>query len=208
MFFIAALAIAGSIGGSLWLFAHRAQTPASTLVEAQIGSANLLYPRAYARFGAGRAGGQLDQLELAANFPDFAPVPANAPATATDATLFLSLAPADTMVSPDERMSKLYARFLEPDVWSDEGGLLMRRFRAASPYEREELYFAPPDGRAFSARCPRPSQPPDGLPDSCLATFRHGSLDVNLRFARALVPQWEKLMDGTRALAARFADTR
>ena len=205
---IAVLAIAGGIGAGFWQFAHRAQAPANTLVEAQIGTANLLYPHAYARFGAGRTGGMLDQLELAAHFPDFVPVPANAPATATDSTLFLSLAPADTMVSPDERMSKLYARFLEPDVWSDEGGLLMRRFRAASPYDREELYFAPPDGRAFSARCPRPAQPPDGLPDSCLATFRHGSLDVSLRFARALIPQWERLADGTRALAARFANLK
>ena len=100
---------------------------------------------------------------------------------------------------------KLYARFLEQTAWNNPGGLIMRRFEKGSPYEREDLYLAPPEGRIFAARCMRPSQPPDGLPNTCITEFRLRGLDAQLRFVPDLLPEWERLMDGARGLIESLA---
>ena len=76
----------------------------------------------------------------------------------------------------------------------------MRRFEAGSPYDREELYIAPPEGRTFYARCMRPIQPPDGLPESCISEFRQGGLDIRVRFNPELLPHWSQLTEGVRGL--------
>jgi len=98
-------------------------------------------------------------------------------------------------------MSLLYARFLESDVLETEEGLLKRAFQDGSPYDGEDLYFDPPEGRAFAARCARPTTPPDGLPETCIAAFRESGADVEMRFTSSLLPHWEKLTEGARGLA-------
>mgnify|MGYP003350395993 CR=1 FL=1 len=117
----------------------------------------------------------------------------------------LALQASDRSVDPSERMEKLYGRFLERDVWTHPGGLFMRRFENASPYEREDLYFAPPEGRRFAARCVRPAQPPDGLPNMCVSEFRQRGLDAQIRFSPDLLPDWERLHEGSRALIEQMA---
>ncbi len=47
--------------------------------------------------------------------------------------------------------------------------------------------MAPPEGRVFAARCTRPMQPPDGLPNTCLSEMRFNGLDVRLRFSPNLL---------------------
>lgn len=171
--------------------------------ETTLGEARLRVPPAYARFPIGRAGGVQDRLELAATFPAFAPVAA--PQAGKDApgplgAVFITLTPRDRSVDPAERPVALYGRFLEEDAWSDPTGLIMRRFQPGSPYEFEDLYIAPPEGRVFSARCTRPRQPADGLGETCLTALRIGGIDAQLRYPPALLAHWEILAARARAL--------
>jgi hypothetical protein len=169
------------------------------MVEIRIGSAILRLNRAYIRAPDVANGGRIEQLDLAIHHPSFRPLSLMSE-RGPDTTLNVRISPKDDSLDPSERPAKLYARFLEVDQWSHPGGLLMRRFEPGSPYEREELYIAPPEGRLFSARCQRPAQPPDGLPNTCISEIRLRGLDVQLRYPPELLPEWEHLIAGTRGL--------
>lgn len=198
------------VAGFLAVRALMRPAPRPEWVEIGLGGARLVVPRGHLRF-AGDSG-RLDRLDLAARFPDFGPAGAASPAPAPspdgerDETLvFLTLTPNDGSLDPAERPTRLYARFLDPAVWTHPGGLLMRRFQPGAPYEKEELYIAPPEGRAFFARCPVPGSATDGLPDFCMTEFRVDGVDAQMRFSGALLSDWERLADGARALIRRMA---
>ncbi len=194
---------AGALG---WYITQRAGQNRA-LVVSSIGDVTLAYAPAYARFGGGRSGGRFDTLELAATFPDFRPAGdsvtplAEADGSGKSALVFFTFARADRKADPADMVGMLYARFLEPRVEETEEGLIRRAFQDGSPYQGEDLYFAPPEGRAFAARCARPTVPSDGLPETCLSLFREGGLDVSIRFGRPLLARWERLAGGARALA-------
>ena len=194
---------AGALG---WYITQRASQNRALAVSS-IGDVTLAYAPAYARFGGGRSGGRFDTLELAATFPDFRPAGdsvtplAEADGSGKSALVFFTFARADRKADPADMVGMLYARFLEPRVEETEEGLIRRAFQDGSPYQGEDLYFAPPEGRAFAARCVRPTVPSDGLPETCLSLFREGGLDVSIRFGRPLLARWERLAGGSRALA-------
>ena len=198
---LAALAWAAG-GGALWRMVGPARPAPPRMVESNVGDTALVYDPAYARFPAGRSGGRLDRLEVAILAPEFKP--AGEIARADPMLVFLTLAPQDRAVDPAERVTTLYANFLEADVAEDESGLIKRRFAAGSPFEGEDLYFDAPEGRSFAARCARPTAPPDLLPQTCLAAFRLEGLDVEARFDREALKVWPQLADGVRALARSF----
>jgi hypothetical protein len=185
--------------------------PAASLARLSLGATRLVVPTDYMRFDGDRGGGDLDRLDLAARFPDFAPAgrvtlrPGADIQERADATVFLSLTPGDSSLAPEDRPMKLYARFLDPAEWSHPGGLVMRRFQPGSPYDGEELYIAPPEGRAFFARCARPADKPDGLPNACISEMRANGLNLQLRFSPALLSEWERVAEGARGLMRGFA---
>lgn len=199
----ALVAGAGALG---WYITQRANQN-RTLVASTVGDVTLVYAPAYARFGGGQAGGRFETLELAATFPDFRPAGesvaplAEADGSGKNALVFFSFARPDRKMDPADMVGLLYSRFLEPAVEETEEGLIKRAFQDGSPYQGEDLYFAPPEGRAFAARCARPTVPADGLPETCLSVFREGGLDISIRFGRPLLTRWEKLAPGARALA-------
>ena len=145
-------------------------------------------------------------VELAAFFPDFAPAGRFDEIDArTDLDkrfqrlVFLELRPADKSIDPAERTARLYVRFLSETWWSHPGGLLAREFEPGSPFEDDELYYSPPDGRDFAARCHRPD-PDRKTPNTCLAAFRSGAIDAELRFSAALLSDWRTLIGNARGL--------
>jgi hypothetical protein len=127
-------------------------------------------------------------------------------------TVFITISQADAAVDPASRPALLYSRFLEGDASTGAGGLIARKFESGSPFELERLYLAPPDGRAFFARCPKQRPSDDALLDQCLWLFRIKSLDVELRFAATLLERWDVLAEKTRAfvrsIAVRGVETR
>ena len=198
----AGLAAAGVAGGGVWLALRegRDRGAAGDLADARLDAVRLVYPAALARAGAGRRGGALETLDLAATWPGLEPLPQRRPGAPEPAQVFISVRPQTAAIDPAERPVKLYARFFAPEIWSEPGGLVMRRFEPGSPYAREELFLVPPEGRAFSARCTRPAQPADGLPETCVSQMWIKGLEVQVRFAPALLPEWEALQGGARRL--------
>lgn len=147
-------------------------------------------------------------VELAAFFPDFAPAAATDDISAhTDIDerfqrlVFVELSPADEKLDPVERTERLYLRFLSETSWSHPGGLVARAFEPGSPFEGDELFFVPPTGRQFAARCHR-SDPSRDLPNTCIAIIRGGAVDAQIRFSADLLSQWEDVSKGVRGLIA------
>ena len=200
-----AVSLVALCAGGAWMLVRHTGPGPDDYVQSRIGDLRLIYQAAYARFPGGRVGGQIDNLDIAATFPDLKPageatLAFDAPAGKTPTLVFFSIGRAERKVDPADLVSTLYARFLDPEIGEAESGLLKRAFQEGSPYEGEDLYFSAPEGRAFAARCAKPTVPPDGLPETCIAAFREGGADVDMRFTTALLPQWENLADGGRAL--------
>lgn len=191
---LAAIAIAAALVG-LRIAERSAPTNPR---DAMIGETRLSVPPALARFPVGRGGGVLERLDISVTFPAF--TPAGDGAEAGKDIVFITLTASDRTVDPADRPVTLYARFLEEEIVERPDGLAMRHFQPGSPYDFEDLYIAPPEGRAFAARCTRPKQPADGLPETCLTDLRIGALDAQIRYAPELLPQWEPLIAGARKL--------
>ena len=194
----AAIALA-LVGGVLLAYRHLA-APVSRFAVAMVGAQRLTLANAYLR--PNRDG----MVELVAFFPDFSPAGAFADvAGATDLDdrfarlVFIGLKPADPALDPAERTARLYQRFLDETSWSHPGGLVARAFVDGSPFEGDELFYVAPEGRDFAARCRRPD-PSRKTPNTCIAVFRLGDLDVELRFAASLLSQWSALKEGARGL--------
>lgn len=136
-----------------------------------------------------------DAVDLALRFPELDAMAADTP---PERRVFVAVQRPDGSMDPAERPAEIYGRFLEPDLWQNPGGLLMRRFQAESPYADEDLYLSPPEGRAFSARCRKTGARPDLVPEACLWRYREDGLDVQVRFAPALLVRWEELAEGVR----------
>jgi hypothetical protein len=140
-----------------------------------------------------------DRIDLAVIAPDFTPAgvlqiipPTGDAAAKSRAQIFVTLTPAEKnekAASPAER----YGPYLGSEAQVGDGGLLRRRFEENSPFAGEDLFLSPPDGEEFSARCPRPKIPADGLPDLCLATFRIEGISAQLRFDPVWLGQWSVL---------------
>jgi hypothetical protein len=160
-----------------------------------IGTAHLIVPPGYLRTGTANEG----SADAVAAWPNLSPHAGQHPDEGEN-LIFLHLSSASGGADPAERPMTLYARFFSDENWTNPGGLLMRRFRADSPYGGEELYFSPPDGEAFSARCPRQGSLADVGRANCLWSFRQDGLDIQARFPASLLPHWTKLREGVQGL--------
>lgn len=170
-------------------------------VEAEMAGVRFAYPHAYARDETTAAGGLADRLAFAVSFPAFKPLSAKQRGEFARSVM-LTVTPKDDSLDPAERPGKLYARFLTADALEGPGGLVLRHFEQGSPYDFEELFIAPPDGRSFFARCPKTQR--DATPETCLSVFREGVFDVELRYPPTLLEHWDALFDGARAVLARM----
>ena len=117
--------------------------------------------------------------------------------------VFLTVSAKDEILDPAERPMQLYARFLQAETISGPGGLVARQFEKGSPYDLEQLYVAPPDGKDFFARCPN-VEGAAAPGDSCISMFRVDGLDVELRFAPELLENWDALNTGARGFISQI----
>jgi hypothetical protein len=192
--------VAAATAAYLTIFAGPRPAISPSIMEATVGGVRLRFDPALLPEGGARSGANLDLVTV---FPEFRPVPRSGKlAPAPETLVTFRIEPQDATVDPSQRASKLYARFLRNDSWSHPGGLITRRFETGTPYENEDLYLAPPEGRRFAARCQTPPAKPDGLPDTCLWDFRMNGLDVQMRFAPDLLSYWELLVDRGHNLVA------
>ncbi len=198
---LALLVVSLAVGTALLMLAG--EPPPQAMVQAELAGATFNYARAYARDGATGAGGFADRLSFIAAFPAFSPLAGKDRGVVP--TMTVTLTPTEERLDPAERPAKLYARFLTPETFEGPGGLILRRFERNSPYDSEELFIAPPDGRRFFARCPKAASGAPG--EACISVFRHGPFDVELRYMPNLLGEWETLYDLARAFIGRIAGT-
>lgn len=206
--FILFAAITGMIARRIYVDQNAARGFASLYVGGQI----VTVDRAMIRNPDLRDGGAVNRLDLVLTWPDFRPAGAQLHDPDRD-LVFVAIEDATVRtkspddIDPADRPNALYSRFLEQEAWSNPGGLVMRRFKAGTPYEGEELYVSSPDERVFSARCPKAgsSSAPDDL---CLWQTRINGLEVHVRFAARYLTRWTSLAEGVRSLIPRIAQPK
>jgi len=172
-----------------------------------LGGHNLRFAPTYLRDAETSDPERVDLVVLAPDFTPAAARPQRLPASGEQdssgrAQIFLTLTPAPkiegraALASPAER----YGPYLSAEATVADGGLLRRRFDDASPFAGEDLYLAPPDGEAFSARCQRQKIPADDLPNTCLAELRVENIFLQLRFDPVWLGQWTVLRENAEKL--------
>jgi hypothetical protein len=197
------LALVGAVAGfALFWWSSRPISGPRDIIPVTVGGVALHIPPAYMRAGALPRPGSQQRVDLAMVAPELEPPRAGGP----EPNLFVSILREDGVIDPALRVDQIYGRFLEPDIWQNPGGLLLRRFAPDSPYADEELFISPPDGTAFNARCRKPqtgSQSRTGdIGEACLWRFRIAGADVQVRFRPDMLPQWQVLGEGLRAKIA------
>ncbi len=148
----------------------------------------------------------LDRATLAVFFPEFAPAGSNADVNGKSdlsvrfaRLVTIVITRAGTDLAPEERVGKIYLRFLQENDWVSPGQLVAAPFKLDSPFAGDTLFYTPPDGREFAARCPR-FDPAGATPATCAYSYRRDGLDIEARFPAALVPQWGALKAGVTGL--------
>ncbi len=191
----AALAImllgAAATGAGLYAV-HRRVEPDAGLQAARVGEVALAVPQELTGAEPDDQVRLVGMTRLRLDWPNLGPAQPG-----SRSRLLVTLSPPDKVNEPATQLAT-YARFLTPTVWSNPGGLVVRSFRKGSPYEGDELYVSVPDGRGFAARCPLESATAPALDELCRVTFRHRGMDVNIRFPRAMIAEWELMIGGVR----------
>lgn len=162
-----------------------------------LGETEISVPRSFIRDPAQIAGGRLDRLDMAVNIADFSALPppsTTKPFAIPPDRLTVLLGSAQGQTGPAEQFQLLYARFLSKETWSNPGGLVMRRFRAGTPYEDREIYLGAGGSRLFIAICPREQQA--GI-EPCVTQIRVDGLDAELRFDARHLPDWRRIVGET-----------
>lgn len=196
---LALLALAGA--AFWWWRAPPAPGDASPVRLAVAGVALRVDPR-LARTPADLANPAPQELDLVLAMPDLSPAGAKANSTPLEKLVFLTLRPRDEKIEPRDKPARLYARFLKQGVEAHPAGLILRRFEQGSPYDGEQLYMTPPEGRSFWARCASAS---DQLPATCISEARIAGLDIRLRFKPEMLAEWETVAAGVVRMVEQMA---
>lgn len=188
---IGTMALAGTHFG--WQ-AVKERRPKAETFPLTLSGKPLAVPAAWLSDGSIRAGQDLQRVDL------IVPLHTGAEhdqAREMDRVVLIRLTPADGAVPPEMRTETLYARFFDSNVWTSPGGLILRGFARGTPYEDEELYLAPPDGKDFAARCPRSDVTASiGSPigtGMCIWEFRTDGVDALVAFAPARLSDWPNI---------------
>lgn len=189
---VAAVMVAGLLATGAALYLTRGESlPPSGFQAARVGAVSLVVPRELTGTGRDDEARLVGMARLRLDWPSLGPAKPD-----SHHRLLVTLSPPDKVNEPATQLAT-YARFLTPTVWSNPGGLVVRGFRKGSPFEGDEFYVSVPDGRGFAARCPVDTGA-GALEEPCRVTFRHRGMDVNIRFPRAIIADWEIMLGEVR----------
>jgi hypothetical protein len=172
-------------------------------------------PPAAIRTAVQRHPGPHERIDLAFLWPSLAPPepeaksdakPAAAPvgtadsditATAAPAPasgrLFVTIARLGAMQPPLKRLRTIYPRYVEAEADAGPDGLAILPFRAATPYEGEDLIYLAGNPEQFFARCTRPIR---SVPGTCLSERALDGAEITLRFPREWLADWRGVAAG------------
>lgn len=183
-------------------------TVQSHAVELKVRGVPFSIPANYIESAAARAGGEQDNLTLAALFPSWAGY------SDADARQFTGNAPDSPVVrlvlradainlDAAARLQRIYMPYVSnPKGAEGPYGLTQYGFRNGSGYERNDL-FVGDDGRALLL-CERAG--PDLPSPNCIALDKPlaRGLTLSYRFKRAYLAQWRQIAGGVDTLLTRF----
>ncbi|MBW7962962.1 hypothetical protein [Bradyrhizobium sp. BR 10261] len=112
--------------------------------------------------------------------------------------IFLSIAAHHDALSPEQRTTTIYPRYLEQAATVPDDGLTMRSFRGDTSYGGEDLYSA--SSPALTARCMRDA----ATPGMCLSERRVDGADLTFRFPRSWLSQWRGVAEAMDKLTAQL----
>jgi hypothetical protein len=171
-----------------------------------VGGMTFNVPPAAIRFKMQRRAGPQARMDLTFLWPSLQP-PAAVIATAlADAPkvserIFLTIAASDNTLPPPERLKSIYPRYLTTGPGVDMNGLLVRAFRAGTPYQGEDLVYDPAAPERLLMRCTQSSSTTPGI---CLHDRRLGGADITVRFPRDWLNDWRATADGIDRLIAKL----
>ena len=202
--FLATLGASGAGGAVLLAVSGFSAIPREPPpLHAAIGSVSLTVPGRLIREGSPhRATGN---IELALAWPEFGPAARAAPGAPEPRQVFIGLKPSQQEPIAVSTASELYGPFFEQETWTHPSGLIVRRFRDASPFRDEDMYLAPPEGRGFYARCAKTGTYLETSAEHCLWVFSYKDMVVQARFSPELLGDWEALKAKTEELIAGIA---
>jgi hypothetical protein len=190
--------------------AARVAEPAAPLepVRATINGVTLTIPRDLVRFEHQKRDAEQARIDLLFRWPSLegAGPRARLAAEGLDQLVFLSIQPRDEALDPTRRLAAVYHRFLETEIRQAPIGLAARRFAAGSGYDGEELVYDAARPGDFFVRC-APAMA--GGVATCMRELRIAdSLDVVVRFPRALLDDWSRLERAITALLLAIGASR
>jgi len=151
--------------------------------------------------------GEHERIDLAFLWPSLAPPPADAkgsaaPINADAKTLpppppadrvFVTIAGLGDMLPSIERLRTIYPRYFEGQATAGPDGLGILPFRAATPYDGEDLIYLVENPERFFARCTRAV---GAVPGTCIAERSLDSAVITLRFPRDWLENWRSIAAG------------
>ena len=177
-------------------------------IPVTVGGVLFNVPPAAIRRSVQRHPGEHERIDLAFVWPSLAPPPADAKASAaplrTDAAemlppppaadrVFVTIAGLGDVLPAVERLRTIYPRYFESEATAGPDGLGILPFRAATPYEGEDLIYLVENPEQFFARCTRVV---GAVPGTCLAERSLDSAAITLRFSRDWLENWRSIAAG------------
>jgi hypothetical protein len=123
-----------------------------------------------------------------------------APPGVTD-RLFVTIAGRGAVLAPLERLRTIYPRYVEAQAAAGADGLAVLPFRAATPYEGEDLIYVAADPEQFFARCTVKVR---AVPGTCIHERSLEAAEVTLRFPREWLQDWRSVAAGFDRLVAQL----
>ena len=187
-----------------------APTGRSTMVQVTVRGTAFTIPANYMESSVARAGGEMDQLALAALFPSWRgysdgearAFTGNAP---DSPVIRLSLRGDVSDLDQQARLERIYMPYMiDRKGTAGPFGLTLYNFEKDSGYERNDLFAGRGDKGLVLLLCERESA---DLPSpNCLAIDQTlaKNLSFSYRFKRAYLARWQEISGGAQALIAKF----
>ena len=171
-------------------------------------------PPAAIRTAVQRYAGAHERIDLVFAWPSLAP-PEPTPEKATHAgdasamppppsvndRLFVTIAGLGAVLTPVERLRTIYPRYVEAQAVAGADGLAILPFRAATPYQGEDLVYVAANPEQFFARCTVKMR---AVPGTCIHERALEAAEVTLRFPREWLQDWRGVAAGFDRLMAQI----
>lgn len=193
----------------LWPTWHKSTNSGPDRIPVSIGDTFFNVPSFAFRRNVQKHSGPQESVELQYQYPSLSAVEERAANAETfDMSLLkidrilLTISAHHDAMSPEERLSTIYPRYINQALVTQHDGLTAKPFRDGSPYESETLYVG--DNPTLIARCTRNGD----TPGMCISERRINGADLTFRFPLEWLRQWRQVAQSLDHLTAQLSGLR